>query len=426
MPALAAPGPLVIIGGALVPDNESIYRAALDRRLPGKPICVLPIASGRPKRSMKHYVADFRRYGGSAAAVGVAITAARPRRAADLETAVRIENCGGFFFTGGDQSRIVDVLRPEGEPSAAEAAIRRVWNRGGVVAGTSAGAAMMSDPMIGGGSSSEAFGHGVAENEAALGVWVREGMGFLPRALVDQHCLARGRLGRLMVAMAEDDERRVGLCIDEDTAIVVEGQDTRVIGASGVAVIDLGTADRGEGGRGFRGGTLWLLGDGDRFDLESGRAIPDDAKQSWQPESSDSISTPAAPWARDAFHRFVIDFVRSTAGSAVLGSGPHRVRLRTGSGFRAHAREGGSHHSEGATAHPSALFAGPIEIDWLKSGNRHKRPGRRLGSAVRDPAPPPDDERSEESGGGGGNRTRVRKTQSGGFYVRILPFSVSP
>ncbi len=357
LPAVADPGPLVIIGGALDPDNEAVFRAILDRGLAGKPICVLPTASGRPKRSMTSYVEEFQGYGGPDAGAGVAITAKRPGRAADPKVAGRLEGCGGVFFTGGDQSRIVDALRPGAEPTAADRAIRELWQRGGVVAGTSAGAAMMSDPMIGGGSSNEAFKHGVTEQENALGVWVRDGMGFLPSALVDQHCLERGRLGRLIVAVAERSGRRLGLCVDEDTAVAVDGSQARVIGASGVAVLDLEAA-RAAAGRGFRDGRLWLLGDGDRFDLESGRATPASDKQPWEPESAEPLASflPAEPWMRDAFHRFLVDFVGSTAGSAVLGNGPGRVRLRTADGFRARSRDGDE---------PRALFAGPIELDWL-------------------------------------------------------------
>ncbi len=366
LPATADPGPLVIIGGALDPGNEAVYRAILNRRLAGKPICVLPVASGQPKRAMASYVEAFRGYGGPAAAAGVAITAKRAGRAADPKIVASLASCGGVFFAGGDQSRIVDVLRPGGEPSAADQAIRELWMRGGVVAGTSAGAAMMSNPRIGGGSSNEAFTHGVTESEDALGVWVRGAMGFLPSALIDQHCLERGRLGRLIVAVAERSERRLGLCIDEDTALVVEGGQAFVLGASAVAVLDLETASRSGAGRGFRDGRLWLLGDGDRFDLESGRATPDGDKRPWEPESPEPLAAvaPANPWMQDAFHRFLVDFVGSTAGVATAGRGPGRIRLRTSGGFAALSPDGfGALSLDGEQ--PRALFAGPIEIDWL-------------------------------------------------------------
>ena len=107
---LALPGPgvaegaRVIVGGALDPDNERVYREILERRLPGRPICVLPTASSRPRRSMRAYLQDFERYGGAGVATGFKITTKRPRRAADAAVAARLDECGGFFFTGGDQS----------------------------------------------------------------------------------------------------------------------------------------------------------------------------------------------------------------------------------------------------------------------------------------------------------------------------------
>ena len=362
-PVSAGPGPLVIVGGALDPGNAPIYGAILEHRLPGKPICVLPTASGRPKRSMVSYVKDFRRYGGPDAAKGIAITVGKPQRADSPRIATRLEGCGGVFFTGGDQSRIVDVLRPGGKPSPADDAIRKLWALGGVVAGTSAGAAMMSDPMIGGGSSSEAFTRGVTPRQDSLGVWVREGMGFMPTSLVDQHCLARGRLGRLLVAAAEDRQWRFGLCIDEDTALVVEGRRARVVGTSGVAVLDLESAGPASG-RGFRGGRLWLLGEGDQLDLASGRATPHPGKEIWAPELSETIITSEDPWVLDAFHRLVVSFSGSTASSIALGEGATSLRLSKGQNFRAYSREDDASPDPDHRGTAKNLFAGPIEIDW--------------------------------------------------------------
>lgn len=353
IPAAGGPGPLVVIGGALDPGNEAIYRAILERALPGAPICVLPTASGQPRRSMTGYVKDFNRYGGRGAGLGVPITAGRPRRAAAARLLERLADCGGFFFTGGDQSRIVDVLRPGGEPSPADAMLRERWRRGAVVAGTSAGAAMMSDPMIGGGSSTDAFEHGVTAEEDELGVWVRDGMGFLESALVDQHCLMRGRLGRLLVAVAARSEHRRGLCVDEDTAWVVEEDEATVVGAAGVAILDLEGA-RPAAGRGFRGGLLWLLGDGDRLVAGTG-AHPEEGKREWS-SPSPGIEPPADPWVQAAFYDALVGFAGSDAKSAALGSPPAAVRLRKGEGFRALSRK---------DEEPRALFAGPFEIDWL-------------------------------------------------------------
>ena len=406
LPATADPGTLVIVGGALDPNNAAIYHEILDRRLPGKPICVLPTASGQPKRSMKSYVQDFRRYGGLDAADGVAITTERAQLAANPKTVARLESCGGFFFTGGDQSRIADVLRPDGEPSPADAAIRRIWARGGVVAGTSAGAAIMSDPMIGGGSSSEAFRHGVTPKAESLGVWVRDGMGFLAPVLVDQHCLARGRLGRLLVAAAEDGMRRFGACVDEDTALVVEGRIARVTGTSGVAVLDLKPVSRSESGRGFRGGHLWLLGDGDQIDLESGRATPGAGKEVWVPELLEPMPAPADPWVQNAFHDFVISFSGSAVQATTLGDGPASLRLRKDKDFSAYTR--------GA----NGIFAGPIEIDWLPGDTAEIGSGERCQLIEHSRRPPMNAD--DYAPLGPGLDTWLIETFDGALYNRLL------
>ncbi|MEM9557411.1 MAG: cyanophycinase [Acidobacteriota bacterium] len=263
---------LVLVGGALARENDAVYETILDARLPGRPLCVLPTASGEPDASMASYLEDFRARGGADAAIGLRVTRDDAARAADPDVVRTLAACGGFFFTGGDQSRIVDVFRPGGVDTPALEAIRSVLAAGGVVAGTSAGAAMPSDPMIGAGSSADALRHGVVcddpDQEGPPGVWLRDGLGLLPGLLVDQHFLARGRLGRLLVAAVASDQ--VGLGIDENTALVITDPGTprargRVLGPAFVVVLE---PPRGEPSS-RRGDAidLWLLADGDSITL---------------------------------------------------------------------------------------------------------------------------------------------------------------
>ncbi|MEJ2204672.1 MAG: Type 1 glutamine amidotransferase-like domain-containing protein [Gemmatimonadota bacterium] len=112
------------------------------------------------------------------------------------------------------------MFLPGGDTTAAYQTLWRRWQEGAVVAGSSAGAAMMSRIMIAGGSSAEAVTHGVAPDGEGEGVVIRSGMGFLPHAIVDQHFLARGRIGRLLVAVLATDSLPLGLGIDENTALV--------------------------------------------------------------------------------------------------------------------------------------------------------------------------------------------------------------
>jgi len=98
-----------------------------------------------------------------------------------------------------------------------------------VVGGTSAGAAMMPDEMIVGGAS--------VSNPSVDAVELGPGMGFLPGIVVDQHFAQRGRLGRLLAALVLQPAV-LGLGIDEDTGIIVNGDEFQVVGSGAVTVVD--------------------------------------------------------------------------------------------------------------------------------------------------------------------------------------------
>ncbi|MGZ4162780.1 MAG: cyanophycinase, partial [Tumebacillaceae bacterium] len=100
-----------------------------------------------------------------------------------------------------------------------------------VLAGTSAGASMMSSTMI---------VSGISETNPKIGiVEMAPGMEFIRGVVIDQHFAQRGRYGRLFSAVAQYPHH-LGLGIDENTAIVVDGHEFTVIGAGAVSVIDAG------------------------------------------------------------------------------------------------------------------------------------------------------------------------------------------
>ena len=227
-------------------------------------IVVLPTASSVPEAS------------GEAAAAGLRALAARHtlsvlRLDQDDPAAVQqLRSADGAWFTGGDPARIVRVFRPAG-PSAADAALRSMLAGGGVVGGTSAGAAMMSDPMITGGRSEQALLTGVGGG----GVRVEAGMGLFPYALIDQHFFERGRLGRLIAAL-EHTGGRFGLGIDQGAAVQVTLGDPptlTAIGTNAALLVDMAQATRDDYGH-RTGIRLSLLGDGDRWDPAAGQAAP--------------------------------------------------------------------------------------------------------------------------------------------------------
>ena len=107
--------------------------------------------------------------------------------------------------------------------------IRARRNAGAVVAGTSAGAAVMTKVMI--------TGDADLKNIMAGATVTRDGLGHWPEAIVDQHFLQRQRNNRLVSAVL-DRPSLVGVGIDESTAVVVRGSEIEVVGKSTVVVVD--------------------------------------------------------------------------------------------------------------------------------------------------------------------------------------------
>jgi cyanophycinase len=143
-----------------------------------------------------------------------------------FENVERIKKCTGIFFTGGDQLRITGILGG----TKAYAALQEAYLKGIAIMGTSAGAAVMSNTMIVDGNS----------NEPAKKYTVKmaPGLGLLEDAIVDQHFHQRGRIGRLLSAVAENPNM-LGIGIDEDTAIRVHSDaHFDVIGTNAVTIID--------------------------------------------------------------------------------------------------------------------------------------------------------------------------------------------
>jgi cyanophycinase len=282
--AAPTPGPAVVIGGGLREGNAGVWErivALAGGR--GARIAVLPTASGDPEAAAKDTVATLRRYGADAFWIPVApglkgtdaLAAARDPRWVE-----QIAGAGGVYFTGGAQADIVDTLEPGGHPSPLLEAIRALQRRGGVIAGSSAGAAIMSRTMIR--DAEDVFA--VLKGRMREGHELGTGLGFATdRFIVDQHFLARGRIGRLLPVMVERGFT-VGLGVDEDTAAIVNGDSVEVIGASGVLLIELDEADRAPGRKPFavRNARLSLLADGDRVDLRTRTVTPSESKLAGQ------------------------------------------------------------------------------------------------------------------------------------------------
>ena len=216
-------GILVIIGGKEDREGErAILREVVARAGKGR-VVVATISSGYPREQWTAYSELFKELSAS----DVAWLDLEERGGAFGEKAVELlSSAGCVFFTGGDQVRITSRL--SGTPL--EAAVRDLYQRGGVVAGTSAGATAMSEVML-------IAGQDEHLSKIRNSLHMAPGLGLLPGVIVDQHFAERGRLNRLVGAVAQNP-RLLGIGLDENTAIVVEGDCFQVMGSGSVYVVD--------------------------------------------------------------------------------------------------------------------------------------------------------------------------------------------
>src|SRR5215471_5921209 len=257
-------GHLVIIGGGHRPESITQRFIELAGGATNARLVIIPLASEDVAETGQQAVQDFK-------AQGVGQVEALP---ADPELAAQaVEKATGVYMTGGDQVRLVAGLAG----TRVVKAMQELWRRGGVIGGTSAGAAVMSARMITGEE------HGISKEEDKFRSIQRDefettnGFGFLTNAVVDQHFIARKRQNRLFSVVLEQP-RLLGIGIDESTAVVV-GTDLKleVLGERSVMVIDARQAGPVRLGKDRRLAAtdlcVHILVEGDRFDLKRGRPL---------------------------------------------------------------------------------------------------------------------------------------------------------
>lgn len=285
-------GKLVIMGGSERFDNTVIWSEIV--RLAGGDgarIAVFPTASGDPLVDGQDVVKVLNDLGADAFLVPVALRGLDvPCHEAVIDPVLveGVRESRGVFFVGGSQSRICQaLLDEEGQHTPMLDAIWDVHRKGGVIAGTSAGAAVMSRIMYR--NARSVLGtllHGVS-----MGRELDHGLGFLNAAwFVEQHCLVRGRFARSLVAMREQGFS-YGVGVDEDTALVVDGDEARVIGYRGALIMDLSDAQSDDAVTGFnvRNAKLTYLDRGDSINLRTLDVTPSSEK------AADRRLEPSAP-----------------------------------------------------------------------------------------------------------------------------------
>jgi cyanophycinase len=209
------PGKLIIVGGGKIPDSARKRLVELAGKDKAK-LVVIPTASASADDATKAdgYLSDWKELGPAS----VVLLHTRDKRTAnDPAFAKPLDDATGVWFSGGDQSRITAAY----SGTLIEKKLHTVFARGGVIGGTSAGAAVLSFTMITGGVA-------IASTSA--------GFDFLPGFVIDQHFLKRDRKSRL-VGVLDRLPGFVGLGIDESTAVVVSGRRMTVLGDSTATVI---------------------------------------------------------------------------------------------------------------------------------------------------------------------------------------------
>ncbi|AUX36408.1 MULTISPECIES: cyanophycinase [Sorangium] len=264
VPATSFPR-LLAIGGAEDKEGERAILREFVRLAGGQGACIviIPSASETPEVVGELYQHIFQQLGASEVTV---LTIAARDDARDEAAMRQIERATGTFFTGGDQLRIMNRLGGTG----VDTMLHRRCAEGMVVGGTSAGAAVMSSTMI---------VEGETRSPRAGAVRTGPGLELLPGVIIDQHFAQRGRIGRLLSVIGLFPHY-LGVGIDEDTAIAVEGHRASVIGSGAVTIVDAGCAsfndavDTGPGGCiTLSGVTLHSLPHGRSFDLLERRPI---------------------------------------------------------------------------------------------------------------------------------------------------------
>lgn len=217
-----APGPLIIIGGHEDKEGEKVILKEVARRLEGRRLVIATVASHAPEGYFESYQKAF-------ADIGlhdlVELYVSERVESQSAETLSVLDGAGGVFFSGGDQLRISSQIGD----TPVERRIRELHQAGGVIAGTSAGASVMSETMLVKGPSAESYRIGELH--------MAPGLGLVRDVIIDQHFAERGRYGRLLGAVAHNP-RLLGIGIDENTAIVVEGDRFLVIGSGAAYVVD--------------------------------------------------------------------------------------------------------------------------------------------------------------------------------------------
>lgn len=219
-------GSLFIIGGGdrSVKLMQSLVNTA--KLQPKDYIVILPMSGANPDTSFFYIKEDLQKVC-SNAIVMFNFTKASINKQQWIDS---MQKAQLIFITGGDQSRFMNIVLH----TAIQDAIKNAFAKGATIAGTSAGAAMMSEQMITGNElRGDSIGSGPFTKIKYSMVELTEGLGLLNTAIIDQHFIIRSRYNRLLSVLAANPTLQC-IGIDEATAIIVQGKKVTVTGESQV------------------------------------------------------------------------------------------------------------------------------------------------------------------------------------------------
>lgn len=259
-------GKLVIVGGAQTDEIVAKF-VELSGGSDAK-IIVIPNAGSNPVKWSKVQVQEFKELG--AEADYLMFTRETADDEANLE---KMDWANTVFFLGGDQSDLTrDMLGTK-----LLAKVFDIYNNGGTVGGSSAGAAVMSEVMITGNELLHNDSTGSFITIEKNNIETKQGFGFLKTVIIDQHFLKRKRHNRTIAAVIEHPNL-LGVAIDESTSIIVYPDDTfEVYGSYQVLVYDPTESNNiredNKGNLGISDMKLHVLISGDKFDLKTKEVI---------------------------------------------------------------------------------------------------------------------------------------------------------
>ncbi|MEK7725245.1 MAG: cyanophycinase [Acidobacteriota bacterium] len=237
---------LVIGGGDRTPDilQKIVVESGGDK---GK-LLVIPWAGGE----QQEYFDAFREDVEKISKIQLIRGSFRPlTEATKIEFLQQLKEATGIYFTGGDQNRVMEVLKDESLLKA----IKDKYKSGTFFSGSSAGTAIMSKIMI--------TGEGDFKVIDGNKVETKEGIGLLSEIIVDQHFIVRQRQNRL-IGLVLKNPKQLGVGIDEDTAVFFKNNRTgEVFGNSQVMIFDAKKEPM----------KVFLLKKGEKFDLQKRKKI---------------------------------------------------------------------------------------------------------------------------------------------------------